>query len=559
MMEQQLRGWKEIAVHFDTSVRTVQRWERRLGLPVHRVGTVVYARPNELDAWRNTAAGREGLSGQHDEPDDEHELPGSGGRSAGPEDRPSAEIGVSTLPAGLAPAARAPGEPAPGAQATPGPTTAVEAHHRRIWRYLALPLIALIATGVAWLATLEPRSVRSDPAAPPAESKGSTTGRASVSFDPLGPFGGVDLGPWPMLHHDPQRTNRSHLRGPASAGTVRVVLTLPGAPAPGSPIPFVIGRDGTIVAGACGFVDGLASDGQRRWRVSLGTPGRFEEPGGIALTPTFVQLTTRDCPDSGDTSPQVGLYRIAGSAVRRDPHPGAPWGPTIAPGMPMITIDEFTMVRAYDHVPRFLWANDLPGYSSVPPAVGLDGAFFILTDGGAFNQPSLWAIEKTGLVRWSATRTQVPSQIAITPAGTVLVPDRGDGLLRAISPGDASVLWTAPVQGQITGATLAVAGNGDIYLRSTTELVALAPHGSVRWRFAPGGDGGLALAPLVDVEGNVYVAFGDRVYSLTPAGKPRWDAAVPRARDLVSAADGVLYVVSGERTLMEIRSAPGSP
>ena len=80
MAEQQLRGWKEIAVHFDTSVRTVQRWERRLGLPVQRVGTVVYARLDELEAWRNTAAGREGLAGRHDEPDDDHERPTLGDR-----------------------------------------------------------------------------------------------------------------------------------------------------------------------------------------------------------------------------------------------------------------------------------------------------------------------------------------------------------------------------------------------------------------------------------------------------------------------------------------------
>ena len=89
-------------------------------------------------------------------------------------------------------------------------------------------------------------------------------------------------------------------------------------------------------------------------------------------------------------------------------------------------------------------------------------------------------------------------------------------------------------------------------------MAALAPDGSVRWRFAPGGDGGVALSPVVDVEGYVYVAFGDRVYSLTPAGERRWEATVPKARDLFIAADGVLYVVSGERTLMAIRSASGS-
>ena len=50
-----LNGWKEIAAHCDKGVRTVQRWERELGLPVHRLRTAraetVYALAEELDAW----------------------------------------------------------------------------------------------------------------------------------------------------------------------------------------------------------------------------------------------------------------------------------------------------------------------------------------------------------------------------------------------------------------------------------------------------------------------------------------------------------------------------
>ncbi len=51
-----LNGWKEIASWSGKSVRSVQRWERDLGLPVHRIktpdGQSVYARRSELDAWR---------------------------------------------------------------------------------------------------------------------------------------------------------------------------------------------------------------------------------------------------------------------------------------------------------------------------------------------------------------------------------------------------------------------------------------------------------------------------------------------------------------------------
>ena len=50
-----LSSWKEIASYVGRSIRTVQRWERELGLPVHRPtgksDGVVIALPSELDAW----------------------------------------------------------------------------------------------------------------------------------------------------------------------------------------------------------------------------------------------------------------------------------------------------------------------------------------------------------------------------------------------------------------------------------------------------------------------------------------------------------------------------
>ena len=53
-----LDSWKEIASYLDRGIRTVQRWEREEGLPVHRLahakrGTV-YADRAELAAWRES-------------------------------------------------------------------------------------------------------------------------------------------------------------------------------------------------------------------------------------------------------------------------------------------------------------------------------------------------------------------------------------------------------------------------------------------------------------------------------------------------------------------------
>jgi hypothetical protein len=51
-----LNGWKEIAAYLGKSVRSVQRWEATLGLPVHRIktpdGQIVYSERKEIDDWR---------------------------------------------------------------------------------------------------------------------------------------------------------------------------------------------------------------------------------------------------------------------------------------------------------------------------------------------------------------------------------------------------------------------------------------------------------------------------------------------------------------------------
>src|SRR5438309_10865120 len=50
-----LNSWKDIARYLDRGVRTVQRWERELAMPVHRITKSdrgpVFAYREELDRW----------------------------------------------------------------------------------------------------------------------------------------------------------------------------------------------------------------------------------------------------------------------------------------------------------------------------------------------------------------------------------------------------------------------------------------------------------------------------------------------------------------------------
>src|SRR5262249_45617459 len=64
--DDRLNSWKEIAAHFNRDVTTVQRWEKREGMPVHRhlhdrMGSA-YASRAELESWarsRNLRATQE--------------------------------------------------------------------------------------------------------------------------------------------------------------------------------------------------------------------------------------------------------------------------------------------------------------------------------------------------------------------------------------------------------------------------------------------------------------------------------------------------------------------
>jgi hypothetical protein len=52
--DQLLTSWKEIAMHLGKGVRTIQRWERELGLPIRRPAQhkhIVVALTTELDEW----------------------------------------------------------------------------------------------------------------------------------------------------------------------------------------------------------------------------------------------------------------------------------------------------------------------------------------------------------------------------------------------------------------------------------------------------------------------------------------------------------------------------
>lgn len=64
-----LNSWKEIAGYLGRGVRTVQRWEAQLGLPVHRPAgkehSAVLAFSSELDQWLDSRPVRQAMPAEN--------------------------------------------------------------------------------------------------------------------------------------------------------------------------------------------------------------------------------------------------------------------------------------------------------------------------------------------------------------------------------------------------------------------------------------------------------------------------------------------------------------
>lgn len=96
-----LDSWKEIAAFLRRGLRTVQRWERKEGLPVHRLahakrGTV-YANPDELTAWWDSR--RLTTTGKDAPPVPASAPPAGGSLAAEPLQRVTGLSAVSVYPA----------------------------------------------------------------------------------------------------------------------------------------------------------------------------------------------------------------------------------------------------------------------------------------------------------------------------------------------------------------------------------------------------------------------------------------------------------------------------
>ena len=134
------------------------------------------------------------------------------------------------------------------------------------------------------------------------------------------------------------------------------------------------------------------------------------------------------------------------------------------------------------------------------------------------------SLASPGVVQW---RFQVSGQYVLHPPA--VGPD--GGVVVASSTGDAYALtaagalrWVVPSVGGSGGPS--IGADGTVYVASMSTVTAIAPDGSIKWRFTePSFGQGVIAGPTVGPDGNIYVISdlgGLGAFALSPAGQLLW-------------------------------------
>jgi hypothetical protein len=158
-------------------------------------------------------------------------------------------------------------------------------------------------------------------------------------------------------------------------------------------------------------------------------------------------------------------------------------------------------VFAFDTTGDPIWQTFLPGVIS--DRVLLDSArdnVYVISRGGSTTLSAA-----TGVIKWIANpECYDASQGAISADGTLYVTcdTGGSTTLYAYAPGGTKK-WSALLSSSPVAQSPLIDANGNIFVADEATVTSLSPSGALRWRL--GGFRENRSSPVIDVAGNVYV------------------------------------------------------
>lgn len=181
------------------------------------------------------------------------------------------------------------------------------------------------------------------------------------------------------------------------------------------------------------------------------------------------------------------------------------------------------------------WTFATGSWVDSSPAIAADGTIYF----GSWDT-NFYALTPDGKLKWKfATGSLIDSSPAIAADGTIYFGSH-DNNLYALTP-DGKLKWKFTTGAPIISSP-SIAADGTVYFTSTDgNFYALKADGTPRWQLHTGDYWG--SSPVLDVDGNIFVAVNNGHFSISSAGKIRWqrttDWYVPGS--LAAAANGLIY------------------
>ncbi len=328
-------------------------------------------------------------------------------------------------------------------------------------------------------------------------------------LEPLTTSAGTMDSAWPMFCHDVRHTSRSPYDTSGNTLYEKWKIELNGYASGSS---AVIAEDGTIYIGVCGpGLDGtlhaINPDGTEKWEfiikhIDAGDVWYIDSPPAIAEDGTIYIGSHND-----------HLYAINPDGTEK-------------------------------------WNVSLDASVHSSPAIAKDGTIYIATaQAYPVFDGTFYAITPDGDIKWKFDPGYaIGASAAIGDDGIIYVPSH-NGILYAIYPDTGEIKWSNIISTSNRPSCYsspAIDDNGIIYIGTISDLYAIRPDGSVKWKYSNmisfiGG-------PSIGSDGTIYVSGDEQLWAFNPEdGTKKWSLWM--GEDAVSPAitnNGRIYTTNGQ-------------
>jgi len=321
---------------------------------------------------------------------------------------------------------------------------------------------------------------------------------------------------------------------------------------------IVLGKDGTIYAGANNGIYAIAPDGTRQWKTQIaGLLYLAGSDDGTLYVASSHGLVFGVLPNGVlSWDPRQGLIGFgAPPAVGRNGY--VLFANTVS--------DLFAFRPESSPSPDWSQSTFRPGLISTSSALPGEATVGM----NARNAPALWRDETIALPRqhwihlfdpdgtqaWFSELT--PGQLgpaALADDGTVYVPDDRQSLFAVGRSGNT--VWRVTTDGPVIGSAV-VASDGTIFFATSNAVDAVTPDGRIKWQFTP--TQRAFTAPALAEDGTLYVGTTEGLLAVRSDGTLKWTLRTMSATGAPTiGSDGTIYYPCGYQWVCAVQDE-GSP